>query len=95
MGGEARVRETLVDMIDLKEGDRVLELCCGTGSTTSYLAAKIGKDSKIEAIDLSEGQIGIAKRKPHPPNIEFAVMDASRTSSPGSARPLGSDHVPS
>jgi demethylmenaquinone methyltransferase/2-methoxy-6-polyprenyl-1,4-benzoquinol methylase len=80
LGGEARVRQTLVDMIDLKEGDRVLDLCCGTGSTTSYLAAKIGKDSKVEAIDLSEGQIAIAKRKTHPLNIEFAVMDASQTS---------------
>ena len=79
MGGEARVRQTLVDAIGLREGDRVLEMCCGTGGTTAYIAAKTGVRSVIKAIDLSAGQIEIARKKRSSLNIEFGVMDAAHT----------------
>ena len=43
------------------------------------MASKAGEHSEIKAIDLSSGQIRIAKKKNLLPNIEFLVMDASET----------------
>jgi len=80
LGGEVKVRKALTEVVGVKAGDRVLEMCCGTGGATSYLAAKAGKASRVRAIDLSTGQIRMARRKNLGSNIEFAVMDASHTS---------------
>ena len=79
LGGEDEVRRTLIDEIDLATGDKILEMCCGTGNTSLVMARKLGEDSPIKAIDLSSGQIRIAKKKNRLPNIEFMVMDASDT----------------
>jgi demethylmenaquinone methyltransferase/2-methoxy-6-polyprenyl-1,4-benzoquinol methylase len=78
LGGENRVRRALIDVVDLQPGDSILDMCCGTGNTTFGLAEKVGKGSQIKAIDLSFGQIVIAKKNLFP-NIEFIVMDASNT----------------
>lgn len=79
LGGEDNVRQTLIDVVDLQEGDRILDMCCGTGNATFAIAQKVGENSQIKAIDLSSGQIRIAKKKNLFPNIEFMVMDASDT----------------
>lgn len=78
LGGENKVRQTLIDVVDLQEGDNILDMCCGTGNTTFVMAPKVGVHSKVKAIDLSSGQIRIAKKNLLP-NIEFMVMDASDT----------------
>jgi demethylmenaquinone methyltransferase/2-methoxy-6-polyprenyl-1,4-benzoquinol methylase len=80
LGGEAKVRRTLVDVIGIRQGDRVLDVCCGTGGTTALIAARVGETSPVIAIDLSKGQIRVAKKKHPLPNVEFRVMDASNTS---------------
>lgn len=79
LGGEDKVRRTLVDVVDLQKGDTILDMCCGTGNTTFVMASKVGEHSQVKAIDLSSGQIRIARKKSHFPNIEFMVMDASDT----------------
>ncbi|MFH1261488.1 MAG: class I SAM-dependent methyltransferase [Candidatus Micrarchaeota archaeon] len=79
MGGEDKVRQTLIDAVDLQERDRILDMCCGTGNTTFTMAQKVGNHSQIKAIDLSSGQIRIAKKKNLFSNIEFMVIDASDT----------------
>lgn len=59
----------------LTAGMRVLEIGCGTGNMTGWIANQVGKDGKVVAIDISEEQIAIAKEKniTHP-NIEFIVQ---------------------
>ena len=79
LGGEDEVRRTLIDEIDLEEGDKILEMCCGTGNTSLALARRLGEDSLIKGVDLSAGQIRMAQRKNRLPNIEFLVMDAADT----------------
>ncbi len=79
-GGEQRVRREMLEVVDLRPGDRILDMCCGTGNTTFAIAERVGELSKIKAVDLSSGQIRMAKRRNRFPNIEFMVMDAGRTS---------------
>ena len=78
-GGEEKVRHNMLDVVDLKPGDKVLDMCCGSGGATFVIAERVGDESNIKAIDLSNGQIQMAKKRNHFSNIEFMVMDASNT----------------
>jgi len=80
LGGEDKVRRELVDVIDVHPGAKILDMCCGTGSTTFILADKVGGQGRISAIDLSTGQIEKARKKNRSVNIDFSVMDAENTS---------------
>jgi demethylmenaquinone methyltransferase/2-methoxy-6-polyprenyl-1,4-benzoquinol methylase len=78
-GGEQKVRRTLIEGLPLRPGDRILDMCCGTGGSTFALAEAVGERSNIKGVDLSTGQIRIARRQNRFANIELLVMDASRT----------------
>ncbi len=82
LGQERVVRRALVRAAGLRPGTSTLETCCGTGGCTLAVAKELGSHAEIKAIDISRGQIAVAVRKNLPPNVEFAVMDASATSFP-------------
>jgi len=46
----------------LRDGYSVLELGCGTGSMTTWLAETVGEEGKVIAVDISENQVDIARR---------------------------------
>ena len=58
----------------LVSGMRVLEIGCGTGNMTGWIAEQVGKNGHVTAVDISEEQIKIAKvnNKLHN-NIQFIV----------------------
>jgi ubiquinone/menaquinone biosynthesis C-methylase UbiE len=78
-GSEKKMRQTMLEVVPLQPGDRVLDMCCGTGNTTFAIAERVGERSEIEGIDLSRGQIRVAKRQNRFSNVKFMVMDASQT----------------
>jgi len=45
----------------LGEGHSVLELGCGAGSMTAWLASVVGRSGRVIAVDASEDQIEIAR----------------------------------
>jgi ubiquinone/menaquinone biosynthesis C-methylase UbiE len=58
----------------LREGSRVLEVGCGTGSMTTWIAKKVGKSGRVMAVDASEKQLEIARKaveKSGVSNVEF------------------------
>lgn len=57
---KSRLRLELVQKINLRAGDRVLDIGCGTGSWTFMLADRIGHTGSIEAIDLDAKALEIA-----------------------------------
>lgn len=61
----------------IKRGDRILDLCCGTGTLTVLLAKLIYNDCSIVGVDISRGQIAQAQKKAVFPNLNFLVMDAN------------------
>ncbi|NVM38633.1 MAG: methyltransferase domain-containing protein [Candidatus Lokiarchaeota archaeon] len=61
----------------IKKSDRILDLCCGTGTLTILLTRLLYKDCKIIGVDLSSGQIAKAQKKNRYPNLTFAIMDAN------------------
>lgn len=62
-GGEDSFRKTLVDFAALKEGEQVLDACCGTGTLTSLLAERVGETGAVTGIDLSYCSLGVAAKK--------------------------------
>jgi SAM-dependent methyltransferase len=59
-----------------KPGEKVLDVGCGTGSTTAELARAVGPDGHVLGVDISEPLIGAA-RAHKLANATFAVGDAA------------------
>jgi len=51
----------IFDRIKIEPGSKIIELCSGTGSQTSYLLDKAGKGGQVTAVDISSESIGILK----------------------------------
>ena len=77
--GEQKLRESVISLISpyMKRRDSILDLCCGTGTLTTMLAAAVYSDCNIVGVDLSEGQIFQAVKKNYCTNVKFKIMDAS------------------
>lgn len=61
----------------LKQGDHVIDVGCGIGEFTCWLAEQVGPKGRVVAIDISEEQVDIAKQAAKNKslnNIEFHVM---------------------
>ena len=63
-------------LLELKKGQRVLEVACGNGQLSRWMA---GKGTSVVALDISDKLIEIAKSKGCPPggSIEYITADAS------------------
>ena len=55
------IRGRTVRTLDLKTGDRVLEVGCGTGRNLSRLVEAVGNSGQVYGVDLSEGMLARAK----------------------------------
>lgn len=81
----APAQERLLALAELKLGERVLDVACGTGLVTFPVAEAVGDSGAVLATDISEGMVVEARkmaadRGVH--NIEFERMDAENLSSP-------------
>ncbi len=56
------MRKIVVDMANVKEGDLVLEVGCGTGFTTYEIVRRVGED-RVVAVDLTPEQMVKAVRR--------------------------------
>jgi len=55
---------SLVDAGGLAEGDRVLDLACGTGVVARIAAQRVGPHGRVTGIDLNPGMISVARSLP-------------------------------
>lgn len=77
---ERAARQAGVQALDLKPGEKVLELGFGTGNEILDLAGLVGPTGKIAGIDISSGMLAVANKKlaaaaPKTP-IDLRVGDA-------------------
>jgi SAM-dependent methyltransferase len=56
------LRKRAVDRLKLRQGDRVLEVGCGTGRNFQFLRDAVGPEGRIYGVDLSEGMLRRARK---------------------------------
>ncbi|MGB2982193.1 MAG: class I SAM-dependent methyltransferase [Candidatus Zixiibacteriota bacterium] len=78
-GGEAKCREELLTRVEFSSGERILDMCCGTGGATLAIAGKAGETSEIVGVDLSWGQLRRARKKRRLSKVRFLEGDAAST----------------
>jgi ubiquinone/menaquinone biosynthesis C-methylase UbiE len=67
----------LVRLVDIKKGNSVLDLACGTGTVTKKIRNKVGKSGYVVGLDSSIVALEIAKRwNGLFQNLDFVNMDA-------------------
>lgn len=77
----APVSAWLVDAIDPKAGERVLELAAGPGETGFIAARRLGREGRLLSTDQAPQMVEIARGRAAElalDNVEFAVLDAQR-----------------
>src|SRR5712691_4128258 len=47
------VRQQAVELLDLKEGDRVLDVGCGPGGSFPYLVHAVGQSGEVVGVEIS------------------------------------------
>ncbi|MDI3481222.1 MAG: hypothetical protein PWQ97_877 [Tepidanaerobacteraceae bacterium] len=65
----------ILDMAQLKKGDKVLDVGTGTGVMIPFLQERVGEQGYITAIDLAENMLKIAERKYRTLNVSFIHAD--------------------
>ena len=66
-----------IDTLGLKPGDKVLDMGCGTGEITRYLAEKVGKNGEVVGVDPDAERIKLAQKNiANIPNVVVEVGDS-------------------
>ena len=84
-GKEDFLRKRAIDKLDLKGGDRVLDLACGMGNNFYYLNNKVGCNGHIIGIDYTEEMLKVARKKAKLKglgNIRLIKKDAAKLNFP-------------
>lgn len=68
----------------LRPGDRVLDVCCGAGSSAIPAARAVGPDGHVDAIDLAERLLAQGRANARDlPQLTFTHADATRWTTTG------------
>jgi ubiquinone/menaquinone biosynthesis C-methylase UbiE len=77
LGRERVLREETVNLAQMKAGDCVLEIGCGTGTLTLAAKRKAGPSGKAFGIDIIPGMIEASQRKAAEANEEITFRSGS------------------
>ena len=73
-----RFGSNTVENLDLKVGDRTLDVCCGSGASAIPAAQEVGSTGKVIGVDLADSLLDLARQKAIKQgleNIEFRCSD--------------------
>jgi ubiquinone/menaquinone biosynthesis C-methylase UbiE len=73
-GRENKLREMTVDLAQVKSGDSVLEIGCGTGTLTLAAKHKAGPSGKVYGIDIIPGMIELSRQKAANAKLDVAFQ---------------------
>ncbi len=74
----SRIHAAIMAFAAPKPGQAVLDVGCGTGTTTLALADAVGGDGSVTGLDISQPMLGLARsRATGRANVSFELADAS------------------
>lgn len=76
LGREKRLRARTLDAAVLASGERVLDVCCGTGTLTLAARERVGVDGSVDGVDASPEMIARAKQKGADSDVHFQTAQA-------------------
>src|SRR6188472_113937 len=85
--GSRAVGEWLVDALDPRPGDTVLELAAGTGETGFLAAARVGDEGKLISTDFAPNMVEASRAEAERldlENVEHRTLDAEDMDLPDS-----------
>jgi ubiquinone/menaquinone biosynthesis C-methylase UbiE len=85
LGRERALREMTVNLAQVKPGDNVLEVGCGTGTLTLAAKRQAGPTGKVFGIDLIPGMIELSQRKAAQAGVAITFQLGSMEDIPFSA----------
>ncbi|KPL22017.1 MAG: hypothetical protein AMJ75_08880 [Phycisphaerae bacterium SM1_79] len=78
-GGETKLRRALIEPVSFGDGEKILEMCCGTGGATVFISERAGHGCEIIGMDLSSGQLKYAKKRKYACPTQFIEGDVTGT----------------
>ncbi len=72
-------QDQLMELVQIKAGEKVIDIACGTGLLSFPVAKKVGAGGFVLGVDLSDHMVNIAEalaKEKGVPNIKFQQMDA-------------------
>ena len=78
-GGEATLRKAMIKPVSFENGERILDMGCGTGGATVFISKKAGSACEITGIDLSSGQLHRARKRQYDCPTQFFEGDVTNT----------------
>lgn len=77
LGLNRKIKRQVIKNVPIKPGMRILDVCCGTGDFSVFIADYFKDSCKITGIDFSQNMLNIAKQKADKfNNVEFIEGDA-------------------
>jgi SAM-dependent methyltransferase len=71
----------LVELAEVEEARRILDLACGTGATSLACLERMPARAESVGVDASEGMVAVARSNVHDPRARFLVAAASEVAS--------------
>src|SRR5262249_41323340 len=76
----------LLDLAELRAGERVLDVACGTGVVSRLAARRVAPGGTATGLDLNEGMLAVAGRLPLPPGLTIDWRQGSAVALPFAER---------
>ncbi len=64
-----------IQLAELKDGDHVLDLACGTSLVTLPAKRKVGQRGHVVGVDISDGMLKVAQRKVQSAGLEIVFIN--------------------
>ena len=74
--------QALVQLAAPEDGDRVLDVACGTGAVARYSALLVGPTGQVTGLDLNAGMLAVARAAPSPDGAAIAWREGDATALP-------------
>jgi demethylmenaquinone methyltransferase/2-methoxy-6-polyprenyl-1,4-benzoquinol methylase len=66
----------MIDWLDPRHGERILDICSGTGTLSIMLGSQLAGKAEVVGVEISPAQLRVAGRKRKPEGVSFLRTDA-------------------